>query len=60
MKLICLIFGHKWGKWDHIKTLDELGYPDVLLRKCKICGKKEEYIGFTKICINGEKSPRIC
>jgi len=53
-------FLHRYDKWKFIETLDELGKPDKLIRKCKKCGKIDEYIGLTNIdIITNEKTPYI-
>jgi hypothetical protein len=53
-------FSHKYSKWEFIETLDELGKPDKLIRKCIKCGKIQEYIGLTNVdIITGEKTPYI-
>lgn len=58
MKKWCFL--HKYGKWKFIETLDELGKPDRLMKKCIKCGKTKEYIGLTNDDITtGEKTPYI-
>jgi uncharacterized protein CbrC (UPF0167 family) len=58
MKKLCFL--HKWSKWELIETLDEVGKPDKLHKKCIKCGKVKEYIGFTNVDITaGDKTPYI-
>jgi hypothetical protein len=46
MKLKCLLFGHKYGKWEYLGPSGK--YKSRLIKKCKKCGKRIYFEGVAK------------